>query len=126
MIILNTIKIARIYGSEDISGYRILVDRVWPRGISKVNAKLNLWEKSIAPSTELRKWFNHEDEKYPEFKERYLNELKHNSELPDFISLVREELAKNDVVLLYGAKNTEYNQAVVLQEYLDKQINSVK
>ena len=89
-------------------------------------SKLNLWEKSIAPSTELRKWFNHEDEKYPEFKERYLNELKHNSELPDFISLVREELAKNDVVLLYGAKNTEYNQAVVLQEYLDKQINSVK
>ena len=126
MIILHTIKSARIYGSENISGYRILVDRVWPRGISKVKAKLNLWEKSIAPSTELRKWFNHEDEKYPEFKEKYLDELTHNSELPDFISLVREELAKNDVVLLYGAKNTEHNQAVVLQEYLDIQINSVK
>ena len=123
---MHTIKSARIYGSENISGYRILVDRVWPRGISKVKAKLNLWEKSIAPSTELRKWFNHEDEKYPEFKEKYLDELTHNSELPDFISLVREELAKNDVVLLYGAKNTEHNQAVVLQEYLDIQINSVK
>lgn len=126
MIILHAIKSARIYGSENISGYRILVDRVWPRGISKVKAKLDLWEKSIAPSTELRKWFNHEDEKYPEFKEKYLDELTHNSELPDFISLVREELAKNDVVLLYGAKNAEHNQAVVLQEYLDKQINSVK
>lgn len=126
MIILHTIKSARIYGSENISGYRILVDRVWPRGISKVKAKLDLWEKSIAPSTELRKWFNHEDKKYLEFKEKYLNELKHNSELPDFISLVREELAKNDVVLLYGAKNTEHNQAVVLQEYLDKEINSGK
>ncbi|KRN11916.1 MarR family transcriptional regulator [Lactobacillus gigeriorum DSM 23908 = CRBIP 24.85] len=126
MIILHTIKSARIYGSENISGYRILVDRVWPRGISKVKAKLDLWKKSIAPSTELRKWFNHEDEKYPEFKEKYLDELTHNSELPDFISLVREELAKNDVVLLYGAKNTEHNQAVVLQEYLDKEINSGK
>ena len=119
-------KSARIYGSENISGYRILVDRVWPRGISKVKAKLDLWKKSIAPSTELRKWFNHEDKKYLEFKEKYLNELTHNSELPDFISLVREELAKNDVVLLYGAKNTEHNQAVVLQEYLDKEINSGK
>ena len=126
VIILYTIKSARIYGSENISGYRILVDRVWPRGISKVKAKLDLWEKSIAPSTELRKWFNHEDKKYLEFKEKYLNELTHNSELPDFISLVREELAKNDVVLLYGAKNTEHNQAVVLQEYLDKEINSGK
>lgn len=126
MIILHTIKSARIYGSENISGYRILVDRVWPRGISKVKAKLDLWKKSIAPSTELRKWFNHEDKKYLEFKEKYLNELTHNSELPDFISLVREELAKNDVVLLYGAKNTEHNQAVVLQEYLDKEINSGK
>ncbi|CCI86370.1 DUF488 domain-containing protein [Lactobacillus gigeriorum] len=123
---MHTIKSARIYGSENISGYRILVDRVWPRGISKVKAKLDLWKKSIAPSTELRKWFNHEDEKYPEFKEKYLDELTHNSELPDFISLVREELAKNDVVLLYGAKNTEHNQAVVLQEYLDKEINSGK
>lgn len=123
---MHTIKSARIYGSENISGYRILVDRVWPRGISKVKAKLDLWKKSIAPSTELRKWFNHEDKKYLEFKEKYLNELTHNSELPDFISLVREELAKNDVVLLYGAKNTEHNQAVVLQEYLDKEINSGK
>lgn len=115
------IKIERIYTKPaDLNGYRILVDRVWPRGISKVNAHLDDWAKSIGPSTELRKWFNHEDEKYPEFKQRYLEELAANPDLVAFKELVNEQLATQDVILLYGAKNEQHNQAVVLKELLEQ------
>ncbi|AVK61337.1 DUF488 domain-containing protein [Lactobacillus sp. CBA3605] len=113
------LKVERIYTKPvDLDGYRILVDRLWPRGISKINAQLDDWVKTIAPSTELRQWFNHEPEKYPAFKKRYLSELENNPLSSDFCHLVNNELKKNNVILLYGAKDERYNQAIVLKDYL--------
>lgn len=119
---MSEIKLVRIYEHVQPQGYRILVDRLWPRGISKVKAALDEWDKQIGPSNELRKWFNHDDEKYPEFKEKYLNELKKNPETQVFINTVREKLAKGNVLFLYDAKDTEHNQAVVLKEFVEKSL----
>lgn len=119
-----TLKIERIYTKPaDMSGYRILVDRVWPRGISKENAALNEWFKTIAPTKELRQWFGHEPEKYPEFKKRYLAEIKANPDRAAFEKLIGDQLKQGDVIMLYGAKDETHNQAVVLKEYLDATLN---
>ena len=111
-------KIKRVYEKhEKEDGYRILVDRLWPRGISKASAEIDEWIKEIAPSTELRKWFNHEPEKFPEFKKRYKEELKaQTAELKK----IHELSQKKKVTLLYSAKDTQFNQAVVLLEVLQK------
>ncbi|HNR48371.1 MAG TPA: DUF488 domain-containing protein [Bacteroidia bacterium] len=111
-------KIKRVYEKpEKEDGYRILVDRLWPRGISKASAEIDEWIKEIAPSTELRKWFNHEPEKFSEFKKRYKEELKtHVAELKK----IHEISQKKKITLLYSAKDTQYNQAVVLLEVLQK------
>ncbi|MFD1672447.1 DUF488 domain-containing protein [Agrilactobacillus yilanensis] len=115
------LKLERIYTKEpDMSGYRILIDRLWPRGVSKVKAHLDLWAKYMGPSKELRQWFNHEPAKFPEFKQRYLAEIQANPEHQDFLALVNQTLKKQSVILLYGAKDTENNQAVVLAEWLNK------
>ena len=110
------IRTKRIYstpGKDD--GFRILVDRLWPRGLRKDEAKVDLWLKDVAPSNELRKWFSHEPLKWPAFKERYRNELKDKSEL---INLIKAKANEGDITLLYGAKDEEYNNAVALKEYL--------
>lgn len=113
------IKCERIYTKPaDLDGYRVLVDRLWPRGISKVNAQLATWEKEMGPTTDLRKWFNHDPEKFPEFKKRYVAELEENEALPAFLDLVATQLADQDVILLYGAKDEEHNQAVILKDFL--------
>ncbi len=107
----------RIYDeASDEDGYRILIDRLWPRGISKEKAKLDEWDKDLAPSTELRHWFNHQEELFPEFKLKYIEELS-----PKQKELQRiKDLAKNQqVCLLFGAKNEKYNQAVVIKEVLE-------
>ena len=109
-----SIRIKRVYeqpSHED--GKRILVDRLWPRGLSKEKASVDLWLKDIAPSTELRKWFDHDPSKWDEFKQRYLSELKENSEA---VQTLREELKKGQVTLVYAAKDEEHNDALVLQE----------
>lgn len=108
------IHIKRVYEqpSKD-DGRRILVDRLWPRGLSKEKAGVDLWLKEIAPSTELRKWFGHDPGRWEEFKERYLAELKGNREQ---IQLLKQELDKGIVTLVYAAKDEEHNQAVVIQE----------
>jgi len=107
-------RIKRVYELPDKhDGRRILVDRLWPRGLTKEKASINLWLKDIAPSTELRKWFGHNPDRWGEFKERYLDELKGNSEQ---IQLLKQELDKGIVTLVYGAKDEEHNQAVVIQE----------
>ncbi len=105
----------RAYDDEHSKGVRILVDRVWPRGVSKKSLNLDDWSKDVAPSTELRKWFDHDVERWDEFKTRYFDELKEN---PDaWKPLVKE--AENDcLVLIYGAKDREHNQAVALEEFL--------
>lgn len=95
-------------------GFRILVDRLWPRGLSKEKAHVDLWLKEVAPSSELRKWFGHEDEKFDQFKQRYETELKAN---PATAQLRTEIAEHKKVTLLYGAKNPN-NQAAVLLAFL--------
>ncbi len=106
----------RVY--EDVApedGYRVLVDRVWPRGISKERAHVAEWDKEAGPSTELRKWFGHEPERYEEFRRRYREELDGSAAL----ARLRDIVAEHDVVtLVYSAKDEEHNQAVVLAELL--------
>ncbi|MDP4240517.1 MAG: DUF488 domain-containing protein [Bacteroidota bacterium] len=108
------LKIKRVYekaGVED--GTRILVDRLWPRGLTKEKAQVAIWLKEIAPSTGLRKWFGHEPAKWNEFRERYLQELKNNEQET---SILKEQLEKGIVTLVYGAKDEAHNEAVVLRE----------
>jgi len=108
------IRIKRVYERPDKhDGRRILVDRLWPRGLTKKKANVDLWLKDIAPSTELRKWFGHDPGRWEEFKERYLAELKGNSEQ---IRLLKLELGNGTVTLVYAAKDEEHNEAVVIQE----------
>ena len=110
------IQLKRIYDPPAQSdGFRVLVDRVWPRGISKEAAAIDLWMKAIAPSTELRKWFNHDPRRWEGFRKRYRTELhQHASELDE----LRRHAAKRRLTLLFGARDTEHNQAVVLKEVL--------
>lgn len=110
------IRIKRIYDQilpED--GKRILVDRLWPRGIKKDQAKIDEWLKDIAPSNELRKWFSHDPSKWPEFKRRYIKELKDKSNL---IEKLRADAKKGNITLLFSAKDIEHNNAVVLMEVI--------
>jgi uncharacterized protein YeaO (DUF488 family) len=93
-------------------GYRILVDRLWPRGLTKERAKVDLWMKEIAPSDALRKWFGHEAEKWPEFVKRYRSELAKKSELLKEVKRLERERAT--VTLLYGRKDEKQNQAVLI------------
>jgi uncharacterized protein YeaO (DUF488 family) len=112
------VRLKRVYeepARED--GTRILVDRLWPRGLSKEKARIDLWLKDVAPSTELRKWFAHDPAKWPEFKTRYRAELRHNQEQ---VALLKQALAKGPATLLYGAKDEEHNEAVVLQTLLSR------
>ena len=122
MMVLR-LKLERIYTKPaDLDGYRILVDRLWPRGISKVNAHLDDWDKEMGPTTELRKWFNHEPAKYPEFQKRYLTEIDANPMTTEFVKKVAEQLKQTNVILLYGAKDEQHNQAVVLKTYLQDKV----
>lgn len=102
------------YSKED--GYRVLVDRLWPRGISKEKAHVDVWMKEIGPSNELRKWFGHDPKKWEAFEKKYKEELKEKKEL---LNELKELIKKHHTVtLLYGAKDTEHNQAVVLAHIL--------
>ncbi|MGG4395846.1 DUF488 domain-containing protein [Paenibacillus thiaminolyticus] len=115
---MYTFKIKRIYEQADSSdGIRVLVDRIWPRGMSKENAHLTAWMKDIAPSAELRKWFNHIPAKFPEFQRRYEAELT-SAALQDDIRQLISWVRESDVTLLYAAKDEQYNQAVVLRRFL--------
>ena len=106
----------RIYEPADLNDdYRVLVDRLWPRGVSKERAALDEWAKEIAPSTELRKWFSHDPAKFAEFSTRYIDELKAN---PVATSIIKNWQTHDKVTLLYGARDEQDNEAVVLQKYL--------
>lgn len=113
-----TILVKRIYEPAAKSdGFRVLVDRLWPRGIAKEAAKLDLWLPDLGPSTELRKWFNHDPAKWDEFRRRYHDELKGKKEpVADLKGRAKEGM----VTLLYSAKDEAHNQAVALQQYLLK------
>lgn len=110
------IRIKRVYEAPaKDDGYRILVDRLWPRGISKEEAHVDEWLKEIGPSNELRKWFGHEPPKYLEFKKRYEQEL-HGQ--PELLKHIRDRAKKQRLTLVYSAKDEEHNQAVVLRGVL--------
>ena len=114
---MTVYKIKRIYESpESDDGYRVLVDRLWPRGISKERAALDEWAKEIAPTNELRQWFNHDLEKFAEFSKRYVKELDEN---PATIKARNDWPSHSIVTLLYSAKDAEFNQAVVLKQWLE-------
>ena len=113
------IKIKRAYdkpSKED--GYRILVDRLWPRGVSKDEAKIDLWLKEISPSNELREWFSHDPKKWEGFKSKYRDELKEKAELIKELKKIEKE--KKTITLLYSAKDEQHNNVIVLSEILKK------
>ncbi|HVS98841.1 MAG TPA: DUF488 domain-containing protein [Puia sp.] len=115
---MPTIRIKRIYeppaGSD---GYRVLVDRLWPRGVKKESAHIHYWGKEVAPSAPLRKWFGHDPAKWVEFKKKYLAELTASGAAGRLKALL---LPHKTVTLLYGARDEEHNNAVVLEEFLGK------
>jgi uncharacterized protein YeaO (DUF488 family) len=110
------IKIKRAYvAPEKDDGTRILVDRLWPRGLTKRKAKIDLWLKDLAPSTELRKWFGHDPGKWNEFQVRYAGELKSKKAQ---LEILKQKVIEGPVTLIYGAKDELHNEAVVLQRKL--------
>lgn len=113
------IHIKRVYDpAEPIDGRRILVERLWPRGMKKEDAKLDDWFKEVAPSTELRKWFSHDPKKWPEFQKRYRAELdKH----PEAWQPIIDATKKGKVTLLFSSHDAEHNNVVALKEYLEEQ-----
>ena len=112
------IKLKRAYDPpSDDDGRRVLVERLWPRGVSKAEVRIDYWLKDVAPSTELRKWYAHDVEKWPEFKRRYIEELEQYKSEVDEI----EKMARGSVVtFVYAAHDTEHNSAVVLKEFVSR------
>lgn len=113
------IRLKRAYEAPARSdGPRILVDRIWPRGVAKEDADITHWLKGLAPSTDLRKWFGHDPEKWPEFRERYLQEL-HSDDAGEDLSVLKSVLEKHArITLVFAAKDTEHNNAVALREFI--------
>lgn len=112
----HEVKVKRIYEDPDpADGARVFVDRLWARGLTKEKAALDLWLKEVAPSTELRKWFSHDPAKWEEFQKRYRDELEKNKEA---IARLMDEIHKGPVTLLYGARDQEHNEALVLKYFL--------
>lgn len=99
-------------------GQRILVERLWPRGISKEKADLTAWLKDVAPSPELRKWFSHDPAKWEEFRKRYWAELKQH---PEALVQLKQYTRRGKVTFVYGARDEQHNSAVLLKEYLEKE-----
>jgi len=116
-----TIRIKRVYEEpEQSDGRRILVDRLWARGLSKEKAKVDLWVKEIAPSTELRRWYGHDPNKWAGFKSRYAAELETN---PDLVEEITGEVQVGVVTFLYSSKEEQLNNAVALKEYIESIIH---
>lgn len=115
------IQLKRIYEkSSDQDGLRVLVDKLWPRGLRKNAA--DIWLKEIAPDDELRKWFSHDPDKWEEFRKRYLKELEQNEE---YIQKLIKKAKETDLTLLYAAKNERFNNAIVLKEYLESRLKKL-
>lgn len=113
---MGKVQVKRIYAPADkADGKRILVDRLWPRGMKKEAANIDQWMKDIAPSTELRKWFNHEEPRWEEFTARYISELKQNPAVDSLMELIE---GNPNVTLLYAAHNEQHNHAVVLKQFI--------
>jgi len=111
------IKVQRIYGQPGKGdGFRVLVDRLWPRGLKKQDVTVDLWLKDVAPSNELRKWFAHDPQKWDEFQQKYFTEL---DSMGDPVAVLISKAREGDMTLLYSAKDEEFNNAVALKKYLE-------
>ena len=114
------IRLKRAYDAPSPQdGLRILVERLWPRGVSKAKAAVDLWLKDLAPSTELRKWFGHDPEKWDEFQERYRSEL---GEKGDLLVLLKHRTTEGNVTFVFAASDKQRNSAVALKEYLEEKM----
>jgi uncharacterized protein YeaO (DUF488 family) len=114
---IKTKKVYDNYSEED--GFRVLVDRLWPRGIKKEELRIDLWAKEIAPSNELRKWYSHDPSKWEEFKRKYREELEINPKFNEFLN----QISKHPIVtLLYSSKETRMNNATVLKEIIEEKL----
>jgi uncharacterized protein YeaO (DUF488 family) len=115
------IRVKRIYEEpSDQDGFRILVDRLWPRGLRKSEARLDLWIKEIAPENRLRRWFSHDPEKWEEFRKCYIKELEQKEE---YVQELLDKARETDLTLLYAAKDEIFNNATVLKEYIESRLN---
>lgn len=114
------IRLRRVYeaASED-DGLRILVERLWPRGVSKENAAVELWLKDLAPSTGLRKWFSHDPAKWDEFRERYWAELR---EQADLLSLLKQRMTEGNLTFVFASRDKVHNSAVALKQFLEEEL----
>ncbi|MDO8548771.1 MAG: DUF488 domain-containing protein [Ignavibacteria bacterium] len=118
---MYNIQIKRIYEpASPRDGYRVLVDRLWPRGSKKEDASINLWLREIAPGNELRKWFSHDPEKWKEFRSKYFKELDNKKELVDVLI---KNAKKQKLTLLFSSKEERFNNAAALKEYIEKTYN---
>ncbi len=120
-----TIQLKRAYEKPaKRDGFRILVDRLWPRGVKKEEIRLDLWAKTLAPSTELRKWFGHDPARWTEFRKRYRSELTHGHAARVIGALLDAAENTKTITLVYGARDTERNEAIVLQSLFEKVVRS--
>ncbi|HEY7167880.1 MAG TPA: DUF488 family protein [Candidatus Binatia bacterium] len=111
------LRVKRAYDApENVDGFRVLVDRIWPRGLTKTSARIDLWLKDIAPSAALRKWFGHDPTKWPEFRKRYFREL---DEKPEAIAELENLLSKRRVTFVFSARDNEHNNAIALKDYVE-------
>jgi uncharacterized protein YeaO (DUF488 family) len=118
------IKLKRVYEkADDSDGFRVFVDRLWPRGVSKEEAKFDEWMRDIAPSDELRKWFGHDPDKWDEFKRLYRGELASKDEL---VNKLIEDAKGEDITLLYASREKKYNNVVVLKNVLEERMSRLK
>ena len=118
------IRIKRIYEPPAAGdGFRILVDRLWPRGLTKEKAKVDLWLKEIAPSNELRKWYGHDPAKWSEFKKRYLKEIEDKSELLD---LIAQKIKGGTVTFLFSSQEQKLNNAAALKEFFETKFQKIR
>lgn len=115
-----SVRVKRAYEAPAKSdGFRVLVDRLWPRGVSKEAARIDLWAKDLAPSAELRRFFGHDPERWPEFRQRYFRELSSEEEL---LQPLERRARRGRLTLVYGAKEERYNNAVALKEFLERRV----
>lgn len=117
------LRIKRVYAAaEESDGYRILTDKLWPRGMTKDKAAIDKWAKEITPTNSLRQWFGHKRENFQAFTDQYIAELNANPAAPAFAKLCIELLQRQNVTLLYGAKDEECNHAIVLRNWILNQV----
>lgn len=119
------VELIRAYDTipRDNGHYRVLVDRLWPRGVKKEDLDVDVWMKEVSPSSELRKWFNHDPARWDEFRKRYFEEL---DKVEDQVSEMLGNAGKRTILLIYGAKDEEHNQAVVLKEWIEEHASELK